>query len=248
ACEEDDDTHHHHHHHKHKSGKSAHWMIPELRGVHAEKLLQIIASTSSSTLTQSEYVYLTVALNRASKAASRPRSGEWEDTVGEWLRNHAGRMPVRQATLTMNALARAGAGDSCGWIGESLKALLQHTGDLVAQDLSLALNAAAKVLADENKRPAGGVPAEVLSLCEEVLSRALPRLAKDLAPQGFANVLHACAKLKIRPSALIVVEKFCISPLLRGSDSSNPLLGMNRQELSLLIYSLSRLFPPSNGS
>ncbi|KAF4734794.1 kelch domain containing 4 [Perkinsus olseni] len=277
ACEEDDDTHHHHHHHhKHKSGKSgskmekrdgsqyrsgptaeqgvvfylrtAHWMIPELRGVNAEKLLQIIASTSSSTLTQSEYVYLTVALNRASKAASRPRSGEWEDTVGEWLRNHAGRMPVRQTTLTMNALARAGAGDSCGWIGESLKALLDHTGDLVAQDLSLALNAAAKVLADENKRPAGGVPEEVLSLCEEVLCRALPRLAKDLAPQGFANVLHACAKLKIRPSTLIVVEKFCIGPLLRGSDSANPLLGMNRQELSLLIYSLSRLFPPSNGS
>ncbi|KAF4689535.1 kelch domain containing 4, partial [Perkinsus olseni] len=168
--------------------RTAHWMIPELRGVHVEKLLQIIASTSSSTLTQSEYVYLTVALNRASKAASRPRSGEWEDTVGEWLRNHAGRMPVRQATLTMNALARAGSGDSCGWIGESLKALLEHTGDLVAQDLSLALNAAAKVLADENKRPAGGVPEEVLSLCEEVLCRALPRLAKDLSPQGFANL------------------------------------------------------------
>lgn len=163
-------------------------MIPELRGVTPERLLQIIASSSTTPLTQSDYVYLTVALNRAAKSGSRPSSTEWESIVGRWLRVHASKMPVRQATLTMNTLARTGASDSCGWIRGSLKALVEHSAELVPQDLSLAVNAVAKVLADENKRSKDGVPECVLALCEELICSVLPRVGNDLSPQGIANV------------------------------------------------------------
>ncbi|EER20304.1 hypothetical protein Pmar_PMAR010038, partial [Perkinsus marinus ATCC 50983] len=59
-------------------------------------------------------------------------------------------------------------------------------------------------------------------------------------------ILHACAKLKIRPCTLQIVEEFCVNSLLSTENVSGVLAKMNPHEQSLIIYSLSRLYSSGN--
>lgn len=107
-------------------------------------------------------------------------------------------MPARQLTLALNAFTKANAA-SPSWLREACLALRGVSpGALSAQDLSLALNALARLAHLD------------ADLVLRLLRDDAPALLPELAPQGLAGVAHASARLG---------EAFCAHPdVVREAD------------------------------